>query len=427
MNALIALVRHDLKTFLGNRRALLMSLAAPIVLGGFMGYFFTDRGGETSKIPIALVDQDGSPVSRKLAAGLAGDTYLEVRPAALDEARTAVRKGKVSAAVVLPPKFGEAATRGFFRDQGRPEVTLLLDPSKGAEAGLVRGLLSHHAMESVSGEVFGGSQGLKLLQENAEAVEKDPTVAPELRQALKNIYRDVAQLNEQGALTDGKGQPRGLSLPYALKEETVTARTGIRYNGYAHSFAGMGVQFILFMGIEAGVGLLLLRKGSLWRRLRAAPVGRQVFLAARMISAALSAALLLLAIFLVAWLGFGVKVLGSFPGFLLVTAGFALFTGAFGLLIASLGRTPETTRGLTIMVTLVMLMLGGAWVPAFIFPAWLQKASLVMPTRWAIDGLDAMTWRGQGFEAALLPAGILAAFALAMGLLAWARFPFDEA
>ena len=79
------------------------------------------------------------------------------------------------------------------------------------------------------------------------------------------------------------------------------------------------------------------------------------------------------------------------------------------------------------MVTLVMLMLGGAWVPAFIFPAWLQKASLVMPTRWAIDGLDAMTWRGQGFEAALLPAGILAAFALVMGLLAWARFPFDEA
>ena len=153
MNALIALVRHDLKTFLGNRRALLMSLAAPIVLGGFMGYFFTDRGGETSKIPIALVDQDDSPVSRKLAAGLAGDNYLEVRSATLEEARTAVRKGKVNAAVVLPPKFGEAATRGFFRDQGRPEVTLLLDPSKGAEAGLVRGLLSHHAMESVSGGI----------------------------------------------------------------------------------------------------------------------------------------------------------------------------------------------------------------------------------------------------------------------------------
>lgn len=427
MNALIALVRHDLKAFLGNRRALLMSLAAPIVLGGFMGYFFTDRGGETSRIPLALVDQDGSPVSRKLAAGLAGDKYLEVRPASLEEARTAVRKGKVNAAVVLPPRFGEAATRGFFQDQGRPEVTLLLDPSKGTEAGLVRGLLSQHAMEAVSGEVFGGSQGLKMLQESAEAVEKDPKVAPELRQTLKNLYRDVATLNAQGALTDGKGQAKGLSLPYALKEEAVTARTGIRYNGYAHSFAGMGVQFILFLGIEAGVGLLLLRKGSLWRRLRAAPVGRQVFLAARMISAALSAAILLLAIFLVAWLGFGVQVLGSFPGFLLVVAGFALFTGAFGLLIASLGRTPEATRGLTIMVTLVMLMLGGAWVPAFIFPAWLQKASLVMPTRWALDGLDAMTWRGQGFEAALLPAGILAAFALAMGLLAWARFPFDEA
>ena len=26
----------------------------------------------------------------------------------------------------------------------------------------------------------------------------------------------------------------------------MTARTGVAYNGYAHSFAGMGVQFILF-------------------------------------------------------------------------------------------------------------------------------------------------------------------------------------
>ena len=49
-------------------------------------------------------------------------------------------------------------------------------------------------------------------------------------------------------------------------------------------------------------------------------------------------------------------------------------------------------------------MLGGGWVPAFVFPAWLQKVTLVLPTRWAIDGLDAVTWRGAGFVAGALPA-----------------------
>ena len=43
-------------------------------------------------------------------------------------------------------------------------------------------------------------------------------------------------------------------------------------------FAGMGVQFILFMGIEVGVGVLLARRLGLWKRLRAAPLSRATLL-----------------------------------------------------------------------------------------------------------------------------------------------------
>jgi hypothetical protein len=44
----------------------------------------------------------------------------------------------------------------------------------------------------------------------------------------------------------------------------------------------------------------------------------------------------------------------------------------------------------------MMVMLGGAWVRTFIFPAWLQQFTRVVPVRWAVDGLDAMTRRGIG-------------------------------
>ena len=73
----------------------------------------------------------------------------------------------------------------------------------------------------------------------------------------------------------------------------------------------------------------------------------------------------------------------------------------FGLLVASLGRTPGGTRGVAILSVLLMVMLGGAWVPTFIFPAWLQRLTVVIPARWAVDGLDAMTWRGLGMGAAV--------------------------
>jgi ABC-2 type transport system permease protein len=75
----------------------------------------------------------------------------------------------------------------------------------------------------------------------------------------------------------------------------------------------------------------------------------------------------------------------------------------------------------------MMVMLGGAWVPSFVFPAWLQQATKVVPVRWAVDGLDAMTWRGLGLSAAVAPTLVLLGFAVVFGLVALARFRWEEA
>jgi ABC-2 type transport system permease protein len=99
-----------------------------------------------------------------------------------------------------------------------------------------------------------------------------------------------------------------------------------------------------------------------------------------------------------------------------------LMTAAFGLMVAALGETVEATRGYSIMATLIMVMLGGAWVPTFIFPKWLQKLTVIIPTRWAMDGLDGMTWRGLGFSSALAPIGVLLFFSVLFGVVAVMRF-----
>jgi len=72
------------------------------------------------------------------------------------------------------------------------------------------------------------------------------------------------------------------------------------------------------------------------------------------------------------------------------------------------------------------VMLGGAWVPSFLFPEWLQTASFAVPTRWAIDALEAMTWRGQGFTAALLPCAVMLGFSAVFGVVAVWRFRWEE-
>jgi ABC-2 type transport system permease protein len=52
---------------------------------------------------------------------------------------------------------------------------------------------------------------------------------------------------------------------------------------------------------------------------------------------------------------------------------------------------------------------------------------VVIPTRWAVDGLDAMTWRGLPGRAAIEPTLMLIGFAVLFGSLALARFRWEEA
>jgi ABC-2 type transport system permease protein len=72
-----------------------------------------------------------------------------------------------------------------------------------------------------------------------------------------------------------------------------------------------------------------------------------------------------------------------------------------------------------------MVMLGGAWVPTFVFPPWLQKFTVIVPTRWAMDGLDGMTWRGLGLSAAYGPMAVMLLFTLVFGVVAVMRFRWE--
>jgi ABC-2 type transport system permease protein len=267
-----------------------------------------------------------------------------------------------------------------------------------------------------------------MVDESLAHVEADSQLPADVRKPLRDLLSSVKELNErqdERRTSGASGQAEvsgGLTMPYETHEEAITSGQNVEYNGYAHAFAGMGVQFILFMGLDVGIALLTLRQTGLWQRLRAAPLSRTMLLGSRTVSASLMAGFILAVLFTFARVVFGVRILGSFAGFVGVCAAFSLMTAAFGLMVAALGETPEATRGYSIMATLFMVMLGGAWVPTFIFPAWLQKLTVVIPTRWAMDGLDAMTWRGLGFSSALTPIVVLLFFALLFGGVAVTRF-----
>jgi ABC-2 type transport system permease protein len=376
LTAFRALVRKDVAIFVRDRRAMVVSVLTPIVVAAFFGFLFggTGAGGNVvSRMSVGITDMDHSLLTEAVMDSLAQDPSLETQLLPEEQAQQLVRAGKLRAAIVFPAGFEAQATGALVGLGATPEVKLFYDPSQSMIRPVVAGLLTQHVMQRISRPNF-----------------------------------------------TGNARP----LPFSLESTAVT--TGPRYNSYAHAFAGMSIQFILFMGIDAGVTLLLMRQEGLWRRLRAAPLSRAVLLGSRVVGTALISVLILTVVYLAACLIFGVRIAGSVPGFIMVAVAFSLLAATTGLMIASFGRSVGATRGVAMFSVLILVMLGGAWVPSFIFPEWLQHVTEFVPTRWAVDGLDAMTWRGLPLHDAIAPTLILLGWSALFALIAVWRFDWER-
>jgi ABC-2 type transport system permease protein len=426
MTAFIALVRKDLILFLSDRRALLVNLALPILIASFFGYLFGGAGpAKTSPIPLALVQLDSSATGASIAAGLKGDQTLALAEMSLDEARRLVQKGERKAAIVIPAGFGDAAGAALFGAGPKPTIGLLYDPSQQAVLGMVKGLLTQQVMQVVSASMMAGGAGQDFTAKSLAALKAQGGSDADSAALVKLLDGVQEYQKRPQAQGEGAGQG-GMAVPFATRDEQVVAPNALAgFNGYAHAFAGMSVQFILFLGIDMGIGILLARRSGYWNRVLAAPVTLGTVLGGRAASGALIALGLLCVIFLFAMAVFGVRI-SNVLGFVGVAVCFALLTASFGLFIAAFGKTPEAARGIAVFATLIMVMLGGAWMPSFLFPEWVQTVSKAVPTRWAIDGLDAMTWRGLGLDAALLSMGVQLAFTAAFGSLAVWKFSREQ-
>lgn len=426
MTAMLAIVRKDLKLFMSDRRALLMSFAAPIAIASFFGFVFNSQeSADRGKITIHVIDRDGSAITKRIASDLASEKSFNVITGSEADARRAVQRGSSTVAVIIPEGFGLAAGRAFFGPNPKPRLQFLYDPSHQAELAMVRGLLTEYVMKDVSEEMFGGALGRQITSETLRQLDTASGLAEADRETLRTLLRSVEQLNGRTASGSSELRPPGMSLPYEIAEEAVTARRGQTYNPYAQAFAGMGVQFVLFAAIDAAVAMLLERQRGLWSRVRSAPVSRATLLAGKALSSAIIACATLIALFAFGAVVFKIRILGSLPGFIAVVAACAVMASTFGLLVAAVGKTPQATRGVAIFATLVLVMLGGAWMPSFLFPSWLQQATLFVPTRWAVDGLQTMSWRGLGLMSAVPAVAALCGFAVLFGSIAVLRFRWD--
>ena len=128
---------------------------------------------------------------------------------------------------------------------------------------------------------------------------------------------------------------------------------------------------------------------------------------------------------LVGQLAFQVDYLRQPVATLLMLAAFSLWVAALGLLVSALAPGEDQVVLYALAAMFLFSALGGAWFPLEIAGGPFAAVGQLMPTHWAMTGLQNIIVRGLDFNAVLLPAGVLLAYAAAFfGLAVW-RFKFE--
>jgi ABC-2 type transport system permease protein len=167
------------------------------------------------------------------------------------------------------------------------------------------------------------------------------------------------------------------------------------------------------------------RQTKLLRRLQLSPAPTRTIVAARIV-ATLSIAFVQTAIFLgLGKVAFGLTLTGSWwMSVPLVACGTLCFM-ALGLFAGAMAKTTEGAVNMANFLVLPMAFLSGSFFPLEGSPQWLQLISKAMPLRHLNDAMLDVMVRGEGPGSAVVPMGILLAFATALTLISARLFRWE--
>ncbi|MEO5895664.1 MAG: ABC transporter permease [Vicinamibacterales bacterium] len=375
-----------------DRVAQALTFLLPIVFFSIFASVFGGQGSGTSRIRVAVVDEDHSELSSRIVAGLGKETGLRVRTAATEDgigtidrsgADTLVRNGDVPVAVVIPQGLGAGfATSGF--GGGGPEIQLLADVSDRIAPQMVLGLLQKVAMTAAPDLLMQG--GLTQFEKHAGAMTPQQKAAvdewlPQLRDEANSVGGASS-----GMTTGAMGV--GVNVVDVMGSNT---RRGSLISFYA---AGIGVMFLLFSAVAGAGGALLDEvEAGTFERLLSTRVGMTSILLGKWLFLAMMGAAQLTVMFLWGALVFKLPLFSHLGGFAIMTIVTASAAAGLGLVLATIAKSRAQLSGFSTILILTMSALGGSMFPRFLMSETMQKFGLVTFNGWALDGYLKVFWR----------------------------------
>jgi len=427
MNTIFALVAKDLQVFWKDKVAVVVSFLVPMALITIFGFIFGGSGSGPSGIRLLVVDEAASEASAKLVETLREEDSFRVLtgrrvgeetvPLDRESARSLLNANASSYryALILPTDL--------VSEEFGLQIELFYNPQNAVENNIVQGILQKVLF----------SRAFPLLLENQPSGLSESgrdAFNSELAGVIgKHFGVDPADVLDSfgpdpSDPSDLSGSPDSSDFLSSLIQMEKTQVFGKNKNPAAQSVGGWAVMFLLFSLSGAATSLFEERDRGLFLRILSGPATRFHILWSKYVFCALLGLSQMLVLLAFGELVFDIVTSVSQLLPLLVISGAAAAAAtAFGMLLASLAKTPAQANGLGTFLILGLSAFGGAMFPLFMIPefirTYLSPFSLVY---WAMDGILAVLWRDAGVTQILPQTAVLLLFAGVVLLIALWRF-----
>ena len=380
MNGAVAVARTSLLRVTKDRRALFFLIVLPVVVILIIGA--TVRGFST--IRVGVVDLGAGQSGRSLTVAMQRAADLDVRQyPSLDAATTAVSRGEVATAVVLPQGMDST-----LRSGGTVAVPVLAERSNTTQQAAAA------AVEAVV-----ASQGSRV------------------QAAYFASSRSFGTYEQDLSRAGGLQQTAGHS---GVATRVVDSSSQTLPQGFSYSAPTMLVLFVFLNALASGAVIIETRRLGLYERMAVAPIRRATIVAGETLAYFTVALVQAALIVLVGAVVFGVS-WGDPAAAVALVLVWALVGAGAGVLSGTLFRTPEQAGAIGPPVGIALAMLGGCMWPLSIVSSLMRQVGHFTPQAWAVDAWTDLLSRGGNLSSIAPKLAVLAAFAAGLLILSSTR------
>jgi ABC-2 type transport system permease protein len=439
MNPILVLLRKDFSILLKDRASIIITFCVPFALIYLFGQIYHVNSSDPgpSGIPVAVVNQSDNPAAARLVDALRAETAFKVltkfvngdkttRPLTEEDLRPLMAKDEFRFALVIPEDLIRTRDIGLH-------LKTYTNPRNEIESQTFEGMLQKTIFSRVP-QLLGQS-----LQARAKSYlgserlsEFNTTVASAIAKAYGGDPDEIKARMEDGQMglatrdwTAGTSQSSSSGTTDVLSrivkiDNTQVAGLGVKSPMATMLVGGWAMQFLLFALTASATALFREKDFGIFQRVLSAPVSRGDILWSKFLYGICLGLIQLVVLFFAGHVLYGIEIGAQLPLLVVVCVFAAAACTSFGMLIAAIAPTPESARGISTFVILLMCAIGGAWFPVSFMPDFIQRFSRLTLVYWSMEGFSQVLWSHDTLVQILPTLGYLALItSIVMGISVW--------